>query len=443
MTNLSPVETDMYRSRLLPALALAVLPGTVHGQGAERSAAIAGVAAFQELCSSDGGALWGITLCGPLVVVDGSTGLAVATARPPAGQFTEEDGRWVGKVPEGMQVANTAMEWEGNLWSTVRLPLPADTYLRNKLLVHEAFHRIQPQLGLSARDAINGHLDERDGRYLLRLELRALSAALVGQGAGMRTAALDAVLFRAQRYALYPGADTLEAMLELQEGLPEYTGARLALETVDDPASHIQAATAEFEQRPTYVRSLGYGTGPLLGLLLDQYHPTWRQEVATKGFALQLRAALGWTPPDDMAAAVVAAAARYDGSALAAAEDARATAREVALADYRKRLLEGPVLILRAEQLFRSFNPNTLVAMGDDGTVYPTGTFSADWGVLKVESGGALLRPGNREVQVSARGMQRGGAAGATGTGWTLELKPGWRLLPGPRTGDLMIARGA
>ena len=164
------------RPLLALPLVLVALP-TIAQTPAERAAAIAGVEAFQANCRADDGRLWGVTLCGPLIVVDGRTGLAVATAKPPAGSFAAERGVWIGRVPEGMQVANTAIEWEGALWSTVRLPLPGDAYLRDKLIAHEAFHRVQQALGLNARDAINAHLDEEDGRVLLRLELRALTAA--------------------------------------------------------------------------------------------------------------------------------------------------------------------------------------------------------------------------------------------------------------------------
>ncbi|MCA9768462.1 MAG: hypothetical protein KC485_06580, partial [Gemmatimonadetes bacterium] len=83
--------------------------------------------------------------------------------------------------------------------------------------------------------------------------------------------------------------------------------------------------------------------------------------------------------------------------------------------------------------------PNTLMPLDDAGTVYPTGTFSADWGVLTVESGGALLVPTNREVRVSTAGMTRDGELKLIGQGWTLELKPGWEVVPGPRAGDLEV----
>ncbi len=408
---------------------------------ADSSAALAGVREFVRVCGQDGGRLWGQSLCGPLIVVDGRTGLAVATERPPEGHFEREGNLWIGRVPEGMQVANTAIPWKGRLWSTVRLPLPDDPFLRIRLLVHEAFHRIQPDLGLNARDAINAHLDERDGRYLLRLELRALAAALRSDSGTSRQAARDAVLFRAARNHRYPGSDSLENALEIQEGLAEYTGTRLSLASTGLPSARPAEAAADFENRPTYVRALGYGTGPLLGLLLDRHAPEWRIGVKEKGFAAQLPPALGFTAPEDLSAAVETAAARYGGEALAREEDERAEARARAVAKYRTQLVEGPVIILRADEMFRSFNPNNLIPLGSDGTVYPTGTFRADWGVLTVERGGALVAPDNREVRIPVPAGMNATATVIEGPGWRLALAEGWQLHPGPRPGDFTAAK--
>ncbi len=407
----------------------------------DSAAALTGVREFATACRRDAGRLWGRSLCGPLITVDGQTGLAVATEPPPEGTFTRQGSLWIGRVPEGMQVANTAFEWKGRLWSTVRLPLPTDRYARIRLLIHEAFHRIQPDLGLNARDAINAHLDERDGRYLLRLEFRAMAAAVQSSGAAARRATHDALLFRTQRNRLYPGSDSLETLLEIQEGLAEYTGTRLALAATGLSNARVAEAAAEFENRPTYVRALGYGTGPLLGLLLERYAPGWRTRLHTAGFSRQLAPAVGFVAPADLAGTVAASAARYGGDSLAREEDERAVTRAAAVAEFRSVLVDGPVIVLQADQLVRSFNPNNLVPLGSSGTVYPTGTFQADWGVLTVDRGGALVAPGNREVRVSVPAAIDAAAAVVAGAGWRLELAPGWRLRPGPRSGDFTATR--
>jgi hypothetical protein len=311
------------------------------------------------------------------------------------------------------------------------------------LLIHESFHRIQPDLGLNASDAINAHLDERDGRYLLRLELRAMAAAVQSHGRAARQATHDALIFRAQRHRLYPGSESLESSLEIQEGLAEYTGTRLALKATGLSTARVAEATADFENRPTYVRALGYGTGPLLGLLLDRYCPHWRKRIHKAGFSSQLAPAVGFVASADLAGAVAASAPRYGGDSLARAEDERAVERARAVAEFHSLLVDGPVIVLQAEDLIRSFNPNNLVPLGSSGTVYPTGTFHAAWGVLTVQEGGALVASGNREVRVPVPSTIDSTATVIEGNGWRLELKPGWRLEPGPRPGDFTATRVA
>jgi hypothetical protein len=140
---------------------------------------------------------------------------------------------------------------------------------------------------------------------------------------------------------------------------------------------------------------------------------------------------------------VAASAARYGGDSLARAEDERALARARAVSEFRALLVDGPVIVLQDEQMIRSFNPNNLVPLGESGTVYPTGRFQAAWGVLTVEKGGALVAPGNREVRIPVPSAIDSTASVIEGDGWRLELKPGWRLQPGPRPGDFTATRPA
>ncbi len=223
----------------------------------------------------------------------------------------------------------------------------------------------------------------------------------------------------------------------------EYTGTRLALEATGLTPARVSEATADFESRPTYVRALGYGTGPLLGLLLDRYASGWRARIHEAGFARALAPAVGFAVPENLAGAVADAASRYGGDDLAREEDERSAARARAVAEYRSRLVEGPVVVLSADEMYRSFNPNTLVPLDSSGTVYPTGTFNAVWGTLTVSEGGALVIPGNRGVRVSVAAALDSTASIIEGRGWRLELATGWRLQPGPRPGDFTAVRVA
>lgn len=430
------------RSALLSAgvgLFLSLAGSELTAQASVDTAAMR-AAAREFMAGCDAGTkLWGRTLCGPMIFVERESRFAVATAKPPAGAFHPADELFLGALPQGIQLANTAREWEGERWSFVLAPVPSNASVRRTLLFHESFHRVQPALGLDGRDYINPHLDERDGRYWLRLELRALAAAVAASGARGRAATGDAILFRTVRQQEYPGADTLEAALEKAEGLAEFTGARLA-----DPGasgdSIMMAAARDFERRPSYTRALGYGTGPLLGVLLDRYRTDWRSRIRTEGFAAQLPKAIGWKAPAAPREVALQRAMAYGGSEIATDEDGRVAARQARLADYRARLSTGPVLLLKASGLNMSFNPNTVVPLDSLGTVYPTGSFTADWGTLDVSEGGALVGKMFDTVRVPAPTQRSAAGETVTGTGWVLTLKPGWKLVPGERSGDVSVA---
>jgi hypothetical protein len=421
-------------------LALGLLRAPLLLAQADTTGSAAALRDYLAACAADGGRLWGKSLCGPLILVDPGSRAALATEQPPGGVFRQVGSVWRGAIPPGIPTANFSLTWAGRPWAMVLLPLPEDRYVRLQLLLHESFHRIQGDLGLAARDAMNPHLDERDGRYWLRLELRAMAGALRAEGDARTRAARDALLFRRVRQAEFSGADTLENQLEQQEGLPEYTGARLALDYLNLPVARAAVGFEAFEGRATFVRALGYGTGPGLGLLLDQYAPGWRSRVSREGFAPQLAGALHFQPPENLTAAAEAAARLYDAESLARAEDERATARGRLLAEYRARLVDGPVLMLRQERLARGFNPNALIAMGAEGTVYPSGTFNAEWGSLEVEEGGALVTPDFSLLRLSAPADTAGRII--QGKGWRLELAEAWRLVPGDRAGDVEAVKG-
>ena len=128
---------------------------------------------------------------------------------------------------------------------------------------------------------------------------------------------------------------------------------------------------------------------------------------------------------------------RYDDGRLRSAEEARDRERRERLADYRARLVDGPVLVLPMEQSRLGFNPQTLVPMEGIGTVYPTLQLVDRWGRLEVESGGALVRRDPKQATVAAPGIA---ADTRQGEGWRLALAPGWTLRAGPRDGDWTVS---
>jgi hypothetical protein len=327
----------------------------------------------------------------------------------------------------------------------VMLPLPADQFDRVRLLAHESFHRIQPDLGVPALNVVIPQLEERDARYWLRLELRALVAVQLDSGDSRARAALDdALLFRAARHRQFPGTDTLESALELSEGLAEYTGVVIAARVRG--ATMYRAADwarRNLESLPTFARSYGYGAGPPLGLALDRFAPGWRGRVGTiRSLSAELERAVGWVLPPEVLDSARARAVAYGATAIATEEYARWAVRAAQVAAYRKSLIDGPVVVFRQRGLGGSFNPNTIFPLGDAGLVYPSRTVFADWGQLTVRSGGLLVSNDRFVATVTAAGLQTDSIAGAaTGAGWELKLTHGWTLKRGARAGDFEVVQ--
>jgi hypothetical protein len=424
---------------LLPLL-LCSPPGLA-AQAVDTAAAVLGLRDLAAACGADAGALWGTSLCGPVLLVDPSSRTVVASEPDSAGSFSPRGEAYVGKLPAAVGIANTAVEWGGKRWAMIMLPLPGDRFARIALLAHESFHRVQHDLGLWGSSPGSAHLDALDGRVWLRLELRALAAALRSTGRTALHHVHNALLFRAYRQRLCPGADTLERTLEIQEGLAEYTGAKLALAMTAAGEERVARDLSDFEARPTYVRSFAYATGPALGLLLDRYAPSWRADIARERDAAgQLAQAVRFVAGDISDGEAAGRAQPYGFHDVATEEQARAAARAARLADYRSRLVDGRLLLLQQHDLSFSFDPNTLVPLGAEGTVYPTGTFKASWGTLVVSEGGALVSSDFSLVAVPV--PDDSAARPLHGPGWVLELTPGWVLRPtGRRTGDLQVAR--
>jgi len=393
----------------------------------------------QALCAADGGALWGRPLCGPIMLVDPLDRAIIANQADPGGLLAARDGLFVGTLPPGAMLANTRVDWSGQAWTQLLWPLPMEPALLRVFLVHELFHRVQPDLGLARDEAGNRHLDSLEGRYLLQLEWRALARALMADEAQARRERIaDALAFRAQRRRLFPAAAADEAALEINEGLAEYTGVRIGLGGDEARRAYAVYALARFLEAPGFVRSFAYASGPAYGLLLDAAAPDWRDRLDAEADLGRLLAAATGIEPDTTAAGtdLQARAGRYDADgSLRAAELARDRDRQARLAAWRASLVEGPVLVLPLSSPAFQFNPQTLAALDELGTVYPSLRLTDGWGELLVEGGAALVHADFKRASVALRK----GGDGSAGAGWQLELAPGWILAPGPRAGDLTV----
>ncbi len=432
---------------LATAVALAALPARMaEAQRMDTTVAMTALHEADVACHRDDGALWGRSLCGPIALADRQTRLVIANDSGFGQHFLPLGAAFVTTAPPGTGFANTAFEWASRRWAMIMLPLPADTFERVTLVMHEVFHREQDSLGLGSMDLPNNQLDEKNGRTWLRFELQALAAALDALAAGdasLRTHTEDALLFRARRRQLYPLADSLEPALEIQEGLAEYTGERLAMTYTGETAHRVATKVRAYQSNPTYVRSFAYATGPALGVLLDHFDPDWRRTVkVTRDPARLLATSIALRVPNDLAREADRRARRYDFAVVTREEAARDSARMGSMVAWRARFVDGPTLTFTQPWLGRNFNPQTLVGFDIRNTIYPTGTFNSVWGKLEVTKGGALLSNDQGTLRVSAPASVVAGARSLSGDSWTLELAPGWTVTPAPgRAGSYVVVK--
>src|SRR3954469_15077514 len=145
-----------------------------------------------KLCERDAGRLWGVSLCGPMVIFDQRTGTR-ATSRP------EPEG----PPPRFPRMADGPVSWGGLRWFAYPLSMLAGTAdARQQNMLHGLFHRIQPELAFmqgNNTDGANEHLDTLEGRVWMQLEWRALRRALESSGSEREEAIADTLTFRRER----------------------------------------------------------------------------------------------------------------------------------------------------------------------------------------------------------------------------------------------------
>jgi len=438
-----PPESAATLRSFMVGLLLSAPSATYSADAIDHAQASSIFAQAQAICTRDGGALWGHTLCGPMLLVDPDDRSVVANQADAAGVLERSGSVFIGVLPPSQPLSDTTITWSGTRWCELLWPWPMreDIDMRHVTLAHELFHRIQvDDLHIAKSDGDNGHLDTLEGRYLIELEWKALAAAFQATTPrDRRTAAADAILFRRERYGLFSAAASNELALESSEGIAEYTGVRLGLQTPADRIRYAIRDLSAWSEVPSFVRSFAYATGPAYGLLLDQTDPGWLHSfVATQlseRFDQRLSIALRLPEPDFAHLQERAAVYDPDGS-LRAHEKAREDQRLVQIAEFRAKLVEGPILSLPLANANFEFKPQSLVPLEGIGTVYPTITVRDDWGTLTVESDGALVRRQPKEVDVTASEFDQNTLHGR---GFALTLSDGWSIRPGARAGDLAV----
>src|SRR5262245_32279158 len=95
----------------------------------------------QAVCERDGGRLWGVSICTPMVIGDART-QTFATSQPPP-----EAPR-----PKIIGLLNGPIEWGGTMWAALSWDTidnwPERT--RGEAFIHESFHIVQSSKGIAS-----------------------------------------------------------------------------------------------------------------------------------------------------------------------------------------------------------------------------------------------------------------------------------------------------
>lgn len=402
-------------------------PGPRAGLGAQldQQLAVAWFAEADTLCRRDNSQLWGVSLCGPMVIADRASSTRATNAPAPDGP-----------VPPLIGLVNAPVQWGGQRWAAyVWSAIPtAETQVRGRLLIHELFHRVQPQLGMYLIQPSNDHLDQLEGRYWLRLEWRALAKAISAETTERISSINDALGFRAMRRRQFPDLVVREHADEIREGLAQYTGTVVAAASPGIARADAIRQLGDVEREVTYVRTFAYPSGAAYGVLLDLYDPGWTRRFSpSSDLGALLATAAGATPTQD----VDAAALRYGGRTLRAEEVQRDTEQKARVAELRRKYVDGPVVIVpRASGAMLVTTGATPIP--DIGTVYREYRLTAAWGTIAATNG-LLDATGDATLRVVGPATIVGNTL--RGDGWEITVASGWKVVPGERSGDLRVVR--
>ena len=366
--------------------------------------------------------LWNLDLYGPVLLVDPVSRKIFANYPDTAGILDLKGKIFTGLLPKSINIANTAIRWNGRSWAMIMLPLPENRQERLDLMSHELFHRSQQALGFHMSNTNNNHLDSRDGRIYLRLELEALRQALTAPAnSEMSDHLANAIFFRKTRYSLFPGAVTSENLMELNEGLATYTGNMMSGRNDAENTSYFEQRLKEFQSWPTFVRSFAYLTTPIYGFILNRKDKTWNRQISdTTNLTSYFIRAYGLTVPVTLCPDCLN---KYGSEKIISEETRREEDKVKQIAEFKKIFVEQPHLDIRLEKMNISFDPRNIVPLEGYGTVYPTMRISDNWGILTVTEG-ALLGSGWDRVTLSEPSIIS--ADRVSGIGWILELNEGY-----------------
>lgn len=233
------------------------------------------------LCFEDNGMLWGRTLDVPILLVDQENGKIYSNKNSKKLGLRSYNDIYTGILPDFVDVIKGPAKIGNQIWAVIPLPLPENKIERQCIILHEAFHCVQPEMDLKPKPYNNNHMDEMEARYWLKLEWKALELALQSEGENKKQAITDAICFRHYRRALYSKCNGCENRFEIHEGMAEYTAQKLCRND-KDLKLYLQNQLGKMWESPSFVNCFAYFSGPVYAYLLDNTETDWRSQLGAR-----------------------------------------------------------------------------------------------------------------------------------------------------------------
>ena len=392
----------------------------------DREQAVIAFDELKEILRKENGQLWNYSLEGPIMLVNRDTRTIIANEKDDSGELFQKEAFYVGKLSESINIANTAFDWNGKRWTMVALPLPETKEERLNLLIHESFHRIQPIIDFDSLNEVqSNHLESKEGRIYLKLELEALKNALKSDEPKMHLQ--NALLFRKYRHQIFTEAKHSENSLEINEGIAEYTGSILSQRKESDLQNHYISQIDAFYNFPTFVRSFAYFTIPIYGYFMQQTDRKWNllitDETNLTDFILNFFDVTQSKLDNEK---IMLIGDNYNINSIIESETEREIEREKLINNYKIIFLGDSVVSIGLENMSIGFDPSNIMPLDSFGTVYPNLRITDNWGILEVDSCGALMSHEWNKVTISYPEFISDNLI--SGKGWKLMLNKSWKL---------------
>ena len=359
--------------------------------------------------------LWNVSLNAPIIITDHLENKMYFTAIENGRVQPLREDAWNNQVP----LVNSTVEYKGKKYVTVMYMalMYGSCEGRASLLIHEIFHFHQNDLGFQSTSSANSHMDEIQGRTLLQIEMKALQQALDGDLQRLH----DALYIRAYRQQLYP--ENNEELFELNEGLAEYTGAKLTMQNLHQYVKD----RLDYNINTGYTNSFAYATGAAYATILDGLYPEWRNDADLgKGMTFLIKKTNPQYTVTVDNSSLKKLLDRYNHDKILNDEKEAIKSFGDIAAFEKLPELETPKLLITNSGIYFSYDPNDRVIALNNAVLLRNITLKGEWGQITVKSGIVRLNDWSAFYLLPPKEIAENIVRGDD---YELKLNKGWKVV--------------